>query len=483
MQQRAIDQADMVRRDQHAGAGRRQILHAADLDAEQRTKQQRAEVAHAFAAPFAEHEPDRAKACDRKAEEDPGDRKTKRLQSRDEQRAGHHEGRLQHVAGGDHAGSFRWRGPCLDGGKGRYHEQAAANGEQEEVGQHPDAGEGGGECGGRYVGSVHCAADGPGQIETDDAHHDGADRHQREIRAHVAELRGKQRACGNTDREHGEADCHDAFGAADAALDQRGQQRQHDRADHPEPGHDQHAVPQARFGVKRLQKANGGGPGIRRDRQIRRGRLAHGDTGRECPGQDRQPDHGQANPSHMRGACDKQTAGDRADQDRHEGRALDKGVAGCEFGNLELIGKDRVFHRAEQGCHHAEQRERREQQRDRMHVEAGGRKAGGKYFGELQASRDGHLDEFVGQFAAERRKHEKGKDKDRTGQRHQWSAFFGGHAIEQHDDERILQYIVVQGRAELRPEQRGEAMRGQQFLDHDISCCFRRAIPDVVYRS
>ena len=84
----------MVRRDQHAGAGRRQILHAADLDAEQRTKQQRAEVAHAFAAPFAEHEPDRGKACDRKAEEDPGDRKTKRLQSRDEQRADHHEGSL-----------------------------------------------------------------------------------------------------------------------------------------------------------------------------------------------------------------------------------------------------------------------------------------------------------------------------------------------------------------------------------------------------
>ena len=37
-----------------------------------------------------------------------------------------------------------------------------------------------------------------------------------------------------------------------------------------------------------------------------------------------------------------------------------------------------------------------------MHVEAGSRKAGGKYFGELQASRDGHLDVFVGQFTAER---------------------------------------------------------------------------------
>jgi hypothetical protein len=80
-----------------------------------------------------------------------------------------------------------------------------------------------------------------------------------------------------------------------------------------------------------------------------------------------------------------------------------------------------------------------------MQVEAGGRKAGGEYFGELQASRDGHLDVFVGQFAAKRRKHEKRKNEDRAGQRHQRRALFGGHAIEQHDDERILQHIVVQG--------------------------------------
>ena len=81
------------------------------------------------------------------------------------------------------------------------------------------------------------------------------------------------------------------------------------------------------------------------------------------------------------------------------------------------------------GCHHAEQRERHEQQRDRMHAEAGGRKVGGKYFGELQAPRDGHLDVFIGQFTAQRRQHEERKDEDRAGQRHQGRALFGGHAI------------------------------------------------------
>ena len=100
------------------------------------------------------------------------------------------------------------------------------------------------------------------------------------------------------------------------------------------------------------------------------------------------PTTAEADPSHMRGAGDEQAAGDGADQDRHEGRAFDKRVAGGEFGNLELVGQDRVFHRAEQSGDHAEQRERHEQQRDRMQEEAGGGKAGGKYFGELQASRD-----------------------------------------------------------------------------------------------
>ena len=85
----------------------------------------------------------------------------------------------------------------------------------------------------------------------------------------------------------------------------------------------------------------------------------------------------------------------------------------------ELVGQDGVFHRAEQRGDDAEQAERHEQQRDRMQEEAGGRKAGGEYLGELQPPRDGHLDVFVGQFAAEGRQNEKRKDEDRAGERHQ----------------------------------------------------------------
>ena len=64
-------------------------------------------------------------------------------------------------------------------------------------------------------------------------------------------LGGKQRTRGNADGEDRKAHRHDAFGAADDILDQRGQQRQHDGAGQPEPGDDHHAVPQALLGIKR----------------------------------------------------------------------------------------------------------------------------------------------------------------------------------------------------------------------------------------
>ena len=46
------------------------------------------------------------------------------------------------------------------------------------------------------------------------------------------------------------AERHDAFGAADAGLDERRQQRQRDRADQPEPRHDLAADPQALVGLE-----------------------------------------------------------------------------------------------------------------------------------------------------------------------------------------------------------------------------------------
>ena len=334
VQQRAVDQADMIGRDQHARAGRRQVLEPADFGAEQGAEQQPAEIAHAFLAPFRQHEPHRAEACDAEAEEDPADMQSARLQQRDEQRAGHHEGGLQHVAGGDDAGALVRGRPGLHGGEGRNDEQSAAECEGDEVDQHAQARERGREIDRGDVVALDGHADGPGEVDAGKSHHDGADRHQREVRANVAQAGGEQRADGNADCEDRQTQRHHAFGATDDVLDQGRQQRQHDRADQPEPGDDHRAVPQPVVGMQRLQQAERRGPGIGIDGQIGRGGRRLRNAGGEGPRQQGQHDHGRCDPAHMGGAGHELAAGDGAEQDGHEGRAFDQRVAGRELTEL-----------------------------------------------------------------------------------------------------------------------------------------------------
>ncbi len=51
MQQRAIDQADVIGRDQHPRAGWRQVFDPSYFNAEERFEQERAEIANAFLCP------------------------------------------------------------------------------------------------------------------------------------------------------------------------------------------------------------------------------------------------------------------------------------------------------------------------------------------------------------------------------------------------------------------------------------------------
>ncbi len=146
----------------------------------------------------------------------------------------------------------------------------------------------------------------------------------------------------------------------------------------------------------------------------------------------------------MRGARDKLAAGDGADQDRHEGSPLHQRIAGGEFADRQLIRQHGVFDRPEQRGNDAEQPERDEQERDRMQEEAAGSERRGEDLGEFQPPRDDRLDEFVGKFAAEAREDEEGKDEDRARDRHQRIAMAFGCAVQQHDDQRILEHIVVE---------------------------------------
>ena len=136
---------------------------------------------------------------------------------------------------------------------------------------------------------------------------------------------------------------------------------------------------------------------------------------------------------------------------------LHQRVAGRKLADRELVRQHRVLYRSEQRRDDAEQSEGDKQKRHRMQEEAERGKTGCEDFGELQPPRDHRLHIFVGEFAAEARKDEEGKDEDRQRNRHQRITMRGGRAVEQDDDERVLEYVVVECRAELGPEQRREA--------------------------
>src|SRR5258708_298590 len=86
-----------------------------------------------------------------------------------------------------------------------------------------------------------------------------------------------------SDREDREAKRPATLGPANDVLDQRGEERKHDRADQPEPRYDDHAVPKTRFGVKGLQQADRRRPRIGRDGEVRRGRRSRGNARGKCP--------------------------------------------------------------------------------------------------------------------------------------------------------------------------------------------------------
>ena len=101
-----------------------------------------------------------------------------------------------------------------------------------------------------------------------------------------------------------------------------------------------------------------------------------------------------------------------------------------------------------------------------MQEETGCRERSRKDLHEFQPPRDNAFDKFVGEFAAEAGEDKERKDEDCTRHGHQRVGMSRDRAVEQDDDERVLEDIIVERRAELRPEQRRKAARRHQFLDH-----------------
>src|SRR6516225_10001093 len=128
----------------------------------------------------------------------------------------------------------------------------------------------------------------------------------------------------------------------------------------------------------------------------------------------------------------------------------------------QMIGKDAVFDRPEQRADHAEQKQRQEQQWQRVQLEPGDGDARRADFGELQPSRHQRLVEAISELAAEGRQQKKRRDKNAARQCHQRLGCLAADLEQDQQGERVLQEIVVEGREELAPEQWREAPRSEK---------------------
>ncbi len=216
--------------------------------------------------------------------------------------------------------------------------------------------------------------------------------------------------------------------------------------------------------------------------RVGRSRPGGGNGARERPRHDCQRQNDGNDEFGALGFGDGNAAGDGADQDGEERGAFHQCVACGQFGGLELLRQDAVLHRPEQRRDHAEQRERHEQDRHRVQVEADGCKRGDGNLGKLDARGDVGLVEAVGDLPAQRRQDEERRDEDDAGQRHQHRAMSAGDPArtaepeqDQHD-QRVLEEIVVEGRAELAPEQRRKAPRRHEVLEHRLPLALIRAL-------
>src|SRR5471030_2974080 len=124
-----------------------------------------------------------------------------------------------------------------------------------------------------------------------------------------------------------------------------------------------------------------------------------------------------------------------------------------------MIGQDAVFDRPEQRGDNAEAGQGAEQNRHRLKRETKYRQSGYKNLKEFQPLRHPRLVEAVGEFAAERRQKEIGRDENGARQRDQGFRVGGAGAEQDQEYQRGFEKIVVECREKLAPEQWRKAPR------------------------
>ena len=217
------------------------------------------------------------------------------------------------------------------------------------------------------------------------------------------------------DREHREIHGDDILVAAEHVLHQRRQQRQHHRADQPEPARHQRAPPQPAVAAQMLEQAAVELAMFVGDHQVGRAGADLRDEQARAPAQQREHQHqpGERRPDRRRLSRRGRRRWCRAGSPgRSRLRPARWRPAAPSFGSRS--GQDAVFDRAEQRADHAEAEQRDEQDRHRVHDRSRrSRSRDDADLGELQPLRDDGLVVAVGHLAAERRQEEIRRDEHR----------------------------------------------------------------------
>jgi hypothetical protein len=160
-----------------------------------------------------------------------------------------------------------------------------------------------------------------------------------------------------------------------------------------------------------------------------------------------------------------QHAGDRAQQDREEGAGLDQRVAEQQLVRRQQVGQDRVFDRAKERHLDPHREQQRQQERGAAGDNPDCRRHHHRDLDQLDDARKPRLVAAVGQGSGARRAQKERQDEQPAGERDQQPGrqrVAGVGAIGDHQYQRVLQRVVIEGGEELRREQRAEAARCEQ---------------------
>ena len=248
--QRRIEEAHVIECDNRVVSGLGDVIEAGHFEAEKRTEHDREKIVkparrHGQADRHRDREIGEADQCEQNRRA-----VAELLQHGENDGAGDHEGGIEHIDRGDHAGAPIGAGPDLHGGEDRHDEQAAGNREAGEIDGDVEAVARGKKRPERHwARRRHDRRSGPAEVEREQPKENRGDQRRQQHDAAGREPGRKAGADCDRDRKDRQKQRHDFFAAADGEGDERRQQREDQRANEPEPAGDKRAPPQPRIGA------------------------------------------------------------------------------------------------------------------------------------------------------------------------------------------------------------------------------------------